>query len=372
MQPAPKSAQEIINGLAALYQNLGETLQDPFFESWALAKQQKMERKLHELRFDGASTVFLGSHLHTARPLDARHNYVNLAPDFLLEPPGVIPPGSVFLLLNNDVARHLPQYIDFYNRTSDALFVIWDWDSQHWIQMSSILAMNSDFYISATSENAYLLGQFNPYVLGPVFVGVHQWTRQFLAEHLSLFLADRVNEPLGMHVFYEKYPRRNRAVATVTGTYPTVGFANNDYKNRTELENFSEWARHKTHWIMPVLAGVPIRVYNALVTGGIPLLPSFYKNLPEIDILGDVALYYEVGDLLAARRINEAAVARFDAGGTSGLIERMTDALQRHHIDQRCDQILRALETSVRQIREGDRSHQLGYLGTQTRRAGMP
>ncbi len=357
------NAQELIAQLASLAQQTHGLLQDPFFDTWAMSKKLQMERKLAGIAFDRAEHVFLGAHLHTARPLGDR-NYIPLAKDFLLDPPPQVPANSVFLLLNNDVAPHLAQYVEFFKQHADALFVIWDWDSQHWIQMSAILAMHSDFYVSATSENASLLAQFSPYVLGPVFVGVHQWTRRFLLENVGLLLGERLDAPLGQHVHYEKYPRRNRAIATVSPTYPSVGFANNDYKNRSEQDNLAEWARHKTHWIMPVMAGVPIRVYNALVTGGIPLLPSFYKNLPEIEVLHDVPLYYEVGDLIEARAINEAAVARFDAWGESGLIERVCDAIERHHVDARCEQILVALEQSVHKIRHHDRSHQAGYLGT--------
>lgn len=356
-------AHDLINKLAGLAKQVNDTLQDPFFESWALQQQRKVDAKLAARGDTRIHSVFLGHHLQHARPLQARRDFVHLDESFLLSPPQTVPPGSVFLLLNNDVAKHLPQYIDFYNRHPEALFVIWDWDSQHWLYMSSVLAMHADFYISASSENAHLLSQFNPYTIGPVFAAAHQWTRKFLLEHLEIFLAPRVNEPLGMHVYYENYPRRNRAIATVSPTFPSVGFGTNDFKNRSELDNFQEWARHKTHWIVPVLAGVPIRVYNALVTGGIPILPAFYRNLPEIGILGDVPVYYQVSDLVQPRLVNEAAVARFDAAGEGGLLQRITQAIEQHHVDRRCEHIFDALETCMTQIARGDKSHGQGYLG---------
>jgi hypothetical protein len=37
--------------------------------------------------------------------------------------------------------------------------------------------------------------------------------------------------------------------------------------------------------------------------------------------------------------------------------------MERHHIDRRCDEILNAVEIAVAKIRDGDRSHDLGYLG---------
>ncbi len=365
MSDGGRSAQELIEQLAGLTKQVNELMQDAFFDNWALRKQIQMERKLETIRFERAEHVYLGFHLDTARPIAARQ-YHHLPADFLDAPPQDIPPNSVFLLLNNDIGRRLPQYLAYVQAHPETLFVVWDWDAQHWIQMSAILAMNSDFYVSGSSENASLLAQFTPHVLGPVFVGVHQWSRRFIAENTPLLLKPRLDTPLGQHAHYPQYPRRNRAIATVSPTYPTVGFVDNSYKQRTELENLEEWARHKTHWIMPVMGGVPIRVYNALAAGGIPILPGFYRNLPEIAVLGDIPLYYEVGDLIEARRINEAAVARFDAAGESGLLARVADTLQRHHVDLRCEQILGALERAVDRIRRKDRSHDEGYLAIRT------
>lgn len=357
------SVQDIINKLSALSKETTDVLQDAFFDTWAIGKKMRLEQKLAAGGFEKLAHVYLGHHLQFARSLHASREFIHLPKDFLLAPPADIPPNSVFLLLNNDVAQHLTQYMDFYNSRPDVLFVIWDWDSQHWIQMSAILAMHADFYIPAASENTFLLSHFNPYTLGPVFAACHQWSRKFVLEHIDLFLKDRIDTPLGMHVFYDKYPKRNRAIATVANTYPTVNFGSNDFKNRSEMDNFQEWARHKTHWIVPVLAGVPIRIYNALVTGGIPILPAFYKTMPEIAVLGEVPLFHEVADLVEPKAINEAAVAKFDAAGESGLIQRIAAALDRHHVDARCDHIFAALESTIRKIHARDRSHSLGYLG---------
>jgi hypothetical protein len=357
---------DIINKLAELTKGVNDVLQDSFFESWALQQQARVEKKISERPSADIRTVYLGFHLQHARPEDSRREYIHLSENFLLDPPADLAPNSVFLLLNNDVAKHLPQYMAYYAAHPEAIFVIWDWDSQHWIYMSCALALNSDVYIPASSENMHLLSQFNPYTVGPVFAAAHQWSRKFLFEHVDLLMAERSSKPLGMHVYYENYPRRNRAIATVTNTFDSVGFATNAFKTRTDLDNLREWAGHKTHWIVPVLAGVPIRVYNALVTGGIPILPAFYRNLPEIAILGDLPSYYQVADVVSPQGINDEAVARFDAGGESGLIRRLAHATQHHHVDARCEQVFVALEDLFGKIAARDHSHQLGYIGGRT------
>lgn len=360
---ATKTPIELINALADLSKGIHEILQDGFFDSFALMKRGQMEKKVAGGLFGKVGRVYLGEHLKKSQPLAEGREFMTLPVDFLTQPGFSLPPASTLFLTNNDVGKSLPAYMEFYNQNPEVLFVIWDWDSQHWIQMSAMLAMNCDFYISASSENTFLLSHFNPCVIGPVFAGAYQWSRRFIAENFACLLEPRKDEPLGPHAFYGNYQRRNRAIATVTKVYPSVGFSANEYRNKTDLDNFREWAGHKTHWIAPVLGGVPIRVYNALAVGGIPIVPSFYRNMPEVALLGDIPFYYEVSDLIDPRTINEQAVAKFDGEGESGLIRRVSLALDKHHIDNRCEQILVAVERFLAGIAAGDRSYRDGYLG---------
>jgi hypothetical protein len=354
---------DFIQRISSLSGQINDLLQNELFDNWALTKRNHLIQRLSQVKFDKTKQVYLGHHLHSARSLDDSMDFIKLGEDFLLNPPKNLPDNSVFILLNNDVARHLQLYIDFYNSNPNAIIVIWDWDSQHWVQMSAFLAMYSDFYVSATSENASILSHFSPNILGPVFACVHQWTRRFILENFDVLMKERLDTPLGMHVFYEKYVRRNRAIATVNKIFPTVSFAGNEYKVKNEIENFTEWANHKSHWIMPVMSGVPIRVYNALICGGIPLLPKFYQNLPEISILGCVPLYYETSDLIEPKAINDMAIARFDGSGESGLIGRVCSAIANHHVDGRCQQIFYALEDAISKVKSNDRSYTSGYVG---------
>lgn len=358
-----KNPHELITELAALNKGIHEILQNSYFDSFALLKRGQVEKKIASGLFGNLKRIYLGEHLKRCQPLVEGREYVPLPADFLTSPDLKFPAGSMLFLTNNDVGTDLSRYMDFYNRNPDVLAVIWDWDSQHWIQMSAMLAMSCDFYIPASSENVFQLSHFNPCTIGPVFVGVHQWSRRFVVDNFDTLLAPRSDEPFGPHAFYGSYERRNRAVVTVGNTFPSVGFVTNDYKGRSDLDNLREWSAHKTHWIAPVLGGVPIRVYNALMAGGIPIVPSFYRALPEVALLGDVPLYYEVSDLISPREVNAQAVAKFDAAGESGLIQRIASALDRHHVDSRCEQILATLERFIAAIASGDRNFEAGYLG---------
>jgi len=357
----PQIAYDLVEKLSGQAAAMHEALQDPFFDSLAFSQHEKLLAKLRAHDFTRVGHVYMGAHLKHARPIEPGRRYVALEENFLDSPPTDIPPGSTFLLLNNDIGKNLMQYVAFYNAHPEVLFVVWDWDSQHWIQMSALVAMNCDYYVSASSDNTFLLSHFNPHILGPVFAGVHQWSRDFLLRRFDMMTAPRAETPFGPHVHYAKYPKRSRAVAALAQHFESVKFADNQYKAKTDEDNLREWAGYKSHWIVPVLGGVPIRVYNAMITGGIPILPSFYRNVPEVAGLGTSPLFYEVHDLLAPQAINAAANARFDSDGGAGLVQRISDAMATQHVDTRCDHIVRMLQQSIAALLDGSAAQLPGH-----------
>lgn len=355
------SVVNLISQLAAKAADMHQLLQDPLLDSLAYSQHAQLLAKLRATDFASVRHVYLGAHLCHARPTVHGRSFIPLAADFLDNPPTEVPAGSIFVLLNNDIGSHLPRYVAFRQANPQALFVVWDWDSQHWLQMSAMLAMHSDFYASASSDNAFLLAHFNPHILGPVFAGVHQWSRQFLYERFALLTGPRVDTPFGPHVQYPTYPKRSRAVAALAQHFDSVKFADNQFKDRSDEDNLREWAGYKSHWIVPVLGGVPIRVYNALITGGVPIVPSFYRNLPEIAGLGASPLFYEVHDLLEPQSIQAQANARFDAQGHGALLQRVSEALATQHVDSRCEQLLGLLQKSIEGLLDGSGARLPGH-----------
>ena len=350
-----------INSISELSGSINSILQSDFFDKLSFYKKEQLNKRLSTVKFDKIENIYLGKHLHNANPSN-NINCIKLNDDFLLAPPKDIPNNTVFLLLNNDVAKNLPQYIEFYNNSPNAFFIIWDWDSQHWLNMSMNLAIYSDFYIPASSENLSVLSQFTPNILGPIFCCSFQWTKKFLIDNIDLMLNERSNEPLGKHNLYDKYPRRNRVIFTLNKEFSKVCFSNNEFLEMTSFENLVEWSSYKCHWIVPVLSGVPIRVYNALITGGIPILPSIYKIMPEIQLLKDTPVYYDIDDIINPMHISKFAIDKFEALSESEIIGKILSSIELHHLDTRCAQIINYINLEITRLKNNDKNYNFGYL----------
>jgi hypothetical protein len=114
---------------------------------------------------------------------------------------------------------------------------------------------------------------------------------------------------------------------------------------RTPDERLEEWYSHKVHWIAPVLNDVAIRIFDALSSGGIPVVPASMQFLPPIrGINRDHIVFSTPDDIMNPKPLIERAVAMFDAGGADGIVARHRYALDHHHGDQRMADILRAVK----------------------------
>lgn len=251
---------------------------------------------------------------------------------------------AVVIVNNNDIgtANGSATYVDFYQHCEKTVFVAWDWDNHHWLELSSLLAAHSDIYAPAHHENLYLLSRFNAAIAGPVYCSTVQWPRRLLADSLPHILTTaRSNEPLGKHIPYGPFSFRNRVVSTLHQHHDSIGFSDRSFHVRTPQERLQEWAAHKLHWIVPVLNDVAIRIFDALSTGGIPIVPESMRYLPPIcDIGRDHILFCGPEDIMNPKALVEHGNALFDARGADGMAERHRFALDNHHGDQRMRDIL--------------------------------
>ena len=342
---------------AALPQRHGQELtafgqQDGLFHL-AVAKQQRLRRL--QMLFSNAPPrrLLLSPHLAKLDPdfpgwevasLDTEaFSIVNAA---TLKQRCASLAGSVVVLNNNDLSGVGSQaaYCALFDACAETLFIGWDWDNHHWLDRSTMLAAYTDLYAPGHQENLFLLTRYNAALIGPVPCASVQWSRRFLNERLvQLLQQPRSNLPLGMHIPYASFSHRNRIISTLSRHYNTVGFSDPKFHARSAEERLLEWAAHKAHWIVPVLNDVPIRIFDALITGGVPLIPSSLRHLAPVAGIGEQhVVFYGPADVVEPQAVVARANAIFDKGGLDGVVVRHRLALDLHHGNVRLAKMLDA------------------------------
>jgi hypothetical protein len=250
---------------------------------------------------------------------------------------------SIVIMNSNDINQAcLENYVQIYSHCATTIFTVWDWDNHH-SQISTFLAAHSDLYLPAHNENLYLLSRYNSLLAGPVFSGTVQWHRKFLTEHLvEMLTTDRTDAPLGKHFLYSQFIVRSRIIVTLNQHFSSIGFCDRNFHTRTEEYRLKEWYSHKSHWIVPILNDVPMRIFDALVTGGIPIVPESLRFVSPIhEISREHIVFYGPQDIVYPHNILAKANELFDMGGKEKLVERHSYALANHHVDAKVHQIVK-------------------------------
>ena len=324
--------------------------QDMFFQLSAL-KATRMQRLKHVFESNPPRRLLLGPRIANLDPVIEGWQVEGL-PEGFFEASDPVQLNerchhlgdAVVVVNNNDLGRTVsqPMLCDFYARCERTLFIGWDWDNHHWLDRSTVLAAHTDLYAPGHQENLYLLTRYNASTIGPVYCASVQWSRQILCGRVPMLLEqERSDAPLGMHIPYSQFSYRSRVVSTLSQQFPQVGFSAPSFHSRTEDQRLLEWASHKAHWIVPVLNDVPIRIFDALITGGIPLVPQSLRHLaPANNIDRAHIVFYTPNDIIEPQAVVARANALFDHGGADGMMYRHRYALDHHHGTTRLQQML--------------------------------
>lgn len=253
--------------------------------------------------------------------------------------------NSIVIVNNNDVGTPEARiaYAEFFGECTSTLFLAWDWDNHHWLELSTFLAAHSDIYAPAHHENLYLLSRYNWLIAGPVYCSSVQWDRKFLTDHLSdMLVVERSSSPLGMHIPYSQFNFRIQVISTLNKHFSSIGFSNRTFHVRSMEDRLTEWYSHKSHWVAPVLNDVPIRIFDALVTGGIPIVPSSLRFLPPVNAIPEEHIvFYTPSDIVNPEALVARANGLFDRGSRDGIVARHRLGLDKYHGDNSINQMLK-------------------------------
>jgi hypothetical protein len=317
----------------------------------ALLKNTRLESLKKQFEIRGPTNLWLGPRLSVFEfnapnlITDALpSNFFHLSASTSLTSKIELLKNSIVIVSNNDIATQESQniYSELVTHCASTCFIAWDWDNHHWLDLSTFLASHSDIYAPSHHENLYLLSRYNWQTIGPIYCTTEQWSREFLSNNLEKLLSsNRSNSPLGMHIPHPSFSFRMQIVKTLNSFYPSIGFSTAGFHNRSPEDRLEEWCSHKSHWIAPVLNDVPIRLFDALITGGIPIVPTSMQFLPLVNkIPREHIVFYSVNDIVNPHDVVNRATDLFDKFGKYGITSRHRYALDHHHGDASIRSIL--------------------------------
>jgi hypothetical protein len=231
-----------------------------------------------------------------------------------------------------------------YYQLPNTIFAIHDYDNHHWINNNIQAAIFSDIYIPSHQADNLISSRVNPNIVGGIPCGTNQWSMAFIKRNLSSLLAcQRAEQPLGKYYFYEKFGHRNKAISTLSQSFPSINLLEKDFHALSQEQKWLEWCGHKVHWIIPVLNDLPIRFFDALITGGIPLVPSgILPFVNALDIPESFYISYGPLDIIQPKEFIKKANERFDLEGVNGIKTRSEYAVKHFHVDAIIEKIMGA------------------------------
>ncbi len=251
---------------------------------------------------------------------------------------------SVVILTNNHLAKiHPERMARVVEMTPHTLYAIHDQDCHHWHQMSIHAALLADCYFPAHPVDHSLAVRVNPTVIRGIPCGSIQWSARFLSEKLPILSTIRRSDlPLGRHFYYERFKYRNRVIATLGRHSQDTGIQTGNFHQLTADERWSDWATHKIHWVVPVQDDLPIRFFDALVTGGIPMIPSGLLDFVRSLGLSEHCMVYTPSDILDPTPLVARGLLEFDRGGAMGVVSRFVAGMRFGHLDRIISSIFQA------------------------------
>jgi len=224
-----------------------------------------------------------------------------------------------------------------YESLPNSLWIIQDYDNHHWIENSIQAAIFADIYLPAHMDGEInLFTKLNPNI--PCFLpcGSNQWSTKFICEHYDdLINISRQLLPLGKYYFYEKFIHRNKVINSLNNHYKSIGIVDKDFHQLSNEEKWNEWIDYRYHWIIPTANDLPIRFFDALITGGIPIVPKSLS--PFVNMLKIPEKFYKTfsaEDIIKPANLINYLNDSFEINSTEAIIERHLFALENYHIDQ--------------------------------------
>lgn len=234
----------------------------------------------------------------------------------------------------------------------DFVFV-WSWDNHHSEGLVLKAKCLADVAVPAHGFCSSFMKSPGSIVGKHVPLATYQWSRRKAKGLYNAYLLEPRDDNL--HGGFQRYGRhgedREGLVTALQESLPTHALRlidpadHNAYFNLSPAEKWRDWASHKVGLILPYHFDLPIRFFDSLMTGQVPIVPRWCRDFdavisPEIQATLPVIRLDEpsVENVIAAWR---EALLRFDADGMEGARRRHLFAVDNHHLINRIEAICR-------------------------------
>jgi hypothetical protein len=259
--------------------------------------------------------------------------------------------NALIVLTNNSVqAIGVEKLTAIKRQVFSSIFIVHDWDNHHWIRSSIDSMLIADLYIPAHIESNLIASRFSVNIGMYIHPGVTQWSKSFLSENFEYILkAKRENFPLGRHTKYKQFKYRNNILKKLNKLYTPAEHSfirlDTKYGDLTEIDRLRDWVKYKAHWVVPTLNDLPIRFFDALVTGGIPMVPvSLVVQLNFMGIPRNLYETYELCDIDEPSALIIKVINKFDKEGAQGIIRRYQFVIENFHAENTMEKIVKEVK----------------------------
>ena len=232
------------------------------------------------------------------------------------------------------------------------LYFVWMWDNHHNYVTNLRTAMLADVVFSSHwHDHQYL--NYPITLCGP---HIPLYSRQWSAHLIMKIYPDglptaRADGIFGGFGHYRGLSERNAFIEQLMKQCPGHALSLVDVESYFRLpvtDRLAAWMNHKVHLMVPVARDVSNRVFEALMTGQIPLVPDDVPDLDRVvppDLQKSLPiLRWQFGSAESVQAAWRQGVSRFDSEGAVGVARRHAFARDHHSLTAR----LQSFATFVR------------------------
>ncbi len=238
----------------------------------------------------------------------------------------------------------------------DGAVVGWFWDNHHHVFDNYAAAADLDICIPGHGFAAHYLRSHRNITAAPLPLCVTQWTASEAKRFFERYGGARRTDALyGGFVRYAFANKRNQLISSLLergmeGVYFLEEDALERYFGLSLADRFKAWCSHKVSICLPLSGDLSQRLFDALLTGQIPIVPDDIHDLDQViprELQQQLPVVrFSAYTAAAVEEAHAKAIAHFNREGEAGVLRRHRFALD-HTFAPRIRSIVASLREMI-------------------------